>query len=127
MEEKMLKAIKKQTMWMRIMGLCSAGLFLIFLVAALILVPQVTSVLNHMADTLESADAAVSELDKTAKQLAEVDFEGLVNDTQGLINQSSAGIDSAMGKLDQIDIEGLNQAISDLSSVVSPLARLFGN
>lgn len=123
--EQLLLAIKKQNFWLRLMGAAMTGLFLVILVVALILVPQATSVMSHAAATLEEADVAVSELNKTAHQLSQIDFEGLVDETRVLITQSSEGINEAIGKLDDIDIDGLNKAIGDLGSVVSPLAGFF--
>ena len=126
MDEQCMKLMKKQSFWAKVTALCMLGIFLVALVTALTLVPQATRVMGNAEKTLEEADIAVQDLQKTADALAQVDFEGLVNDTQDLVNDSSAGIEQAIGKLEAIDIDGLNSAIEDLESVVSPLAKLFG-
>ena len=126
MDDQMLKTMKQQNFWLRLSALFMLGIFLVAMFTAITLVPQATKVLVNAEKTLEEADVAVQELNKTATQLAKIDFEGLVSDTQQLVNDSSLGIAQAIGTLDDIDIEGLNEAISDLEAVVSPLARLFG-
>lgn len=126
MNEESIKLLKKQQYWTRITALFMGGIFLVALYAALTLVPQASSVLTNAEQTLEEVNVAVEELNKTATQLSEIDFKGLVDNTQAMVNDGSEGIAQAIGKIDAMDIEGLNRAISDLEAVVSPLAKLFG-
>lgn len=125
--DEMMRTLRKQNFWMRITALCMAGIFAVALLSAVILIPRATKVLENATQTLEEADVAVQELNKTATELAKVDIEGLVSDTQVLIDNSTNGISQALEKLNAVDIETLNNAISSLNSIVSPLSKLFGN
>lgn len=126
MDEQYTKLLKKQTFWLKLTAFFMGGILMVAVVAAVILVPRTVMVLERTEHTLEGADAAVTDLAVTANKLSRVDFEGLVNDTQKLVEESSEGIQTALGKLDAIDIEQLNEAIGDLSAVIAPLAKLFG-
>ena len=126
MDETYVKELKKQTFFAKLTFGCVAGIFAIFLVSALILVPKVTKILGDVEKTVASADAAVESLSKTANELAEADLAGLITSTETLVEESSQGVAQAIGKISDIDIDSLNSAISDLESVVGPLANLFG-
>ena len=56
-----------------------------------------------------------------------------MQDVNSLIAQSRMGIDTALvsiqtalGKINDIDIDSLNQAIADLAGIVRPLSALLG-
>jgi hypothetical protein len=42
------------------------------------------------------------------------------------VDSSSKAVEQTMDKVDQMDIESLNNAISDLNDVVAPMAEFFG-
>ena len=42
------------------------------------------------------------------------------------IETNSESVTQSMQKLQNVDFEGLNNAISDLEAVVEPMAKLFG-
>ena len=126
MDENCLKELKKQTMFVKMTFGLVAGIFLIFLVVAIMFVPKVTKILNDVEKTVAAADEAVVSLSKTADELAQADIAGLISSTEALVKDSSVGVTQAISKMDDIDIDGLNSAIRDLESVVGPLANLFG-
>ena len=43
-----------------------------------------------------------------------------------LVSSSEKGVQEALEQINSVDIDTLNQAISDLSDVISPLAKFFG-
>ena len=126
MNDEQLKILKKQTFFMKMTMIFMGGVFLIMLIASLSLVPNANRVMNNAVKTLDEVNVAVEELNKTASQLSEIDFKGLVDNTQQMVNDGSAGIEQAIGKINEMDIEGLNNAIGDLEAIVAPLAKLFG-
>ncbi|MDO4491334.1 MAG: hypothetical protein Q4B85_09725 [Lachnospiraceae bacterium] len=126
MNDESMKVLKKQMFWMRITACFTAGIFLVVLTAALILVPKADAALTDAESALEEIYEGAEKLNQTAEQLGEIDFKGLVDDTQKMVNEGSEGISKAIGKIEEMDIEGLNKAIGDLGSVVEPLAKLFG-
>ncbi len=82
------------------------------------LMPKVSRMLNEAESSLENIE------DVTA-QLKNVDFEGLMGDVGGLVTATEKDLAATMKKIDDIDIDHLNQAIKDLSDVIQPLANFF--
>ena len=51
---------------------------------------------------------------------------GLIEQVETTLSESQVSMEEAMGKLNAIDVDALNQAIQDLAAVVAPLASLAG-
>lgn len=126
MRDEELKMLKKQNFWMRLTALFMGGIFLVAVVSAALLVPKANSILSDFEATMEEVNEGVENLNETAAELANIDFEGLVDDTTKLIDDANEGILQAVEKIQAMDIEELNTAIKDLGSIVAPLAKLFG-
>ena len=99
-------------------------------VALILLSIQVSNVLGE-------ANAAIDEITRLTHELNNVLDEShlteLLQNANTLIEESGEsltkaldGVDEALKKVEQIDIDALNSAISDLQKVIDPLARLFG-
>lgn len=74
------------------------------LTSAIIIVPKASKSLDHLDEAVASINQTLPEiLDKTEKL-----------------------IDETNEKIDIVDIEALNSAISDLSAIVEPIAKIFG-
>ncbi len=91
---------------------------------------QVDAVLENVedvSDELAKADVAgvMANLEAVSTQMAEADLAALVDNVNELVDTSQTGLEEALGKLNRIDLETLNQAIQDLADVVQPLAKLF--
>ena len=54
------------------------------------------------------------------------DFGKVFDNVNSLVDSSSKAVEQTMDKVDQMDIESLNNAISDLNDVVAPMAEFFG-
>ena len=126
--ERMEKLLEKQSKYAKIQCILTAVLVicclgLIFMAATLLphieaLVPQVESLMTQMEGTL-------ADLKVITAQLAEADLIGMVEDVNNLVTTSQTGVEQAMDKLNALDFSALNKAISDLSSVIEPLAKFF--
>ena len=86
-----------------------------------------------MQRILTQTEMAVTRLNSGAGQLEEANLPtlmdstgSLIKDGQEAISSAASTIKSALEAIESIDIETLNKAISDFSSVAEPLARLFG-
>lgn|GEM_PF-558770 len=86
---------------------------------------------NEVTDALEAAKIAriVDSLQDVSDQLRAVDWEELAGNVNDLALQAQESLETAREALskasvtmDEIDLETLNQAISDLKDVVEPLA-----
>ena len=91
-------------LYLRICAAACAGLFLIGLVCAVVLVPR-----------------AVATLDQAGQALVQVNSV----DWQGLSEAAKKSLEEAGNALEGVDVETLNQTIQDLKTVIEPLARLL--
>ena len=89
-------------------------LLIIFVIAVVSMLPSVVSTLNTAKVTLEHMNDAVTEV------------ETAIASVQTLTEEGSTGITAAIEKINELDIETLNDAITDLSEVVKPMADFFG-
>lgn len=66
------------------------------------------------------------ELETITKELSTVNWEKLSTDIGDTALQAQESLRVASEAVDDLDIETLNEAISDLKAIVEPLAKLFG-
>ncbi len=111
------KYVKRQYYLMLVMAICAVGVLVVVIIAAVILVPK-------MLQTLADIDAAMENLNAMLRS-----FESTMEGLAGLTDELGPGLQSieeVTAGLQNIDFSEMNQAIRDLSSVVAPLAKLFG-
>lgn len=65
------------------------------------------------------------QLAQVAKELGSVDWESMTGNISGLAQSAQTSLESAMTAIDQLDIQGLNKAITDLTAVIEPLAKVM--
>lgn len=111
--EDMKKSNQKNLMYQRI----STILMLVFVAAVLALVPTAFSTLNSAKTALDHMDEAITEMETALESL-----EDLADDAGTAITSA----ETALEKVNEIDIETLNEAITDLSDVVEPMSEFFG-
>lgn len=102
--EEQVKLLKKQLFWQRVCAWACLGIFLVLLISALLLVPRV--------------NALVGSLETLSQELAAVDWQTLSANLEQVTKTAEESIAA-------LDITGLNQAIKDLQTAISPLVRLF--
>ena len=105
---------------------------ILLLVTALGFVPQVQLIADQAqsltTQTLATqAQDVLTDLQTVTDELTQVDLAGMVTNVDTLVTSSQSAVTQATEKLEAIDIETLNDAIADLSSVVGPLADLVEN
>ena len=66
------------------------------------------------------------ELETITKELSAVDWEKLSTDIGDTALQAQESLRVAGEAVDALDIKTLNEAISDLKTIIEPLAKLFG-
>ena len=81
-------------------------------------VSQVNSMMGEVQDV-------VTNLDKSTKELAAIDLNDMLANVNSLVDTSEKSVEETVKKLDDLDLDSLNKAIKDLSSIISPLAKLF--
>ncbi|MCR5673281.1 MAG: hypothetical protein K6F87_06155 [Lachnospiraceae bacterium] len=109
-------------------------------------VDEATGIINQASDAMTEASAAittasgtieqvngmmgevqsvVSNLDKSTQELAAVDLNGMLDNVNSLVATSEASVQDTVKKIDDVDLDSLNKAIKDLSTIIAPLAKLF--
>ena len=128
MEQDTLQAIlaeaKKEAAWSRITALIMGGMLAVVLVAALILVPRMTATLNQVNATLTDAQTIIARATEELESLS-----GTMADVKTMTASITATSTSMKERLDAVDLEALNEAITGLKTAVEPLAnfaRRFG-
>lgn len=107
---------------------------IVLLIAALRFAPQMQLItdqvqsLTTQAQTIAvQAQDVLTDLQTVTDELTQVDLAGMVSNVDSLVTSSQEAVTQATEKLEAIDIDALNSAIADLSSVVGPLADLVEN
>ena len=131
--------MKKQLFWSKLTGIMCVVIALI-LIAAL----AVFGTFIHRIDNLvKEADQIAQQLEATATQLEDVDWESVGKNLESISNDLSAvdwlkltddlgkmaveaetSLKIAQQAIDDLDIETLNESITNLRDVVRPLANL---
>ena len=132
--EKMEENSRKQLLFTKVLS----GLTSLVLVFALVLVSylcsaagyvqelagQLTGIVNQVTGIADQAVIVLDNLKTVTNELAQVDLNSMIADVDELVGSSQSAVEDALGKINTIDIDTLNQAIKDLAAVVEPLARL---
>ncbi len=114
-----VKYAKKQAHRSFITALACFLMMLAVCAAVLIMLPRVNDVFNDV-------NAIMDDMKVVTAELAGADYEGMFEGIQDLIVEGSISLGEAMEKIEDIDIEGLNRAIKNLSDAIQPFAAFFG-
>ncbi len=111
---------KKRLFYQRISTGCMAATLLVVLAAAVIMVPRVSTTLEHInavavkaEDSLEKVDEMTASMDDASDHLTE------------LVSANGEALSSAVKSLSEVDFDGLNKAIKDLQDAVGPMANFM--
>lgn len=66
-----------------------------------------------------------AQLTLVAEELSSVDWKVMTGDISELAQSAQTSLETAMEAIDQLDIQGLNKAITDLTAVIEPLAKVM--
>lgn len=112
------KYARKQYRMAQITALASILTLVMVLYTCSVFIPRVNVTYENMQLIMEDMKVITSDL-------AEADLNQMIQDVDKLAVSSQENINSAMEKLNAIDIDGLNAAIKNLSDVVEPFANFF--
>ncbi len=112
----------------------SLVIIIIVAIGVAFIIPRVTLLANEAEAILQQtnslmiqAETVMDNMEHVTNDLAKADITGMLSDVDNLVTSSEASMSEAMKKVTDIDINSLNQAIKDLGSIVSPLAKLLGH
>ncbi len=126
--EELLKKQEKQLKITRLSGFAVLALAVALIIACVILVPKAVSTMHQMEVLAEEASALMENANNTLEGIDEMSAEikTAADGINGLVEDNSSVLTESMTKLNSIDFEGLNKAITDLGAVVEPMAKFFG-
>jgi len=99
----------------------------LFRILALILIIALAVLAVALESTINKVNRTIEHIETVTADLAQADWTGMVENINTLVDSSQESLQQAATKIDSIDIETLNQSIQDLSTVIGPIARLFGS
>lgn len=117
--ERQASYAKKQYRMSQITALASILILAIVIYTSATIIPRV----NRLFDDVETVMDSVNVV---AKELEEANWGQMVTDIDNLVTSSDQSVKEALRQINSVDIQTLNQAILDLSNLISPLARFFG-
>ena len=117
--ERQASYAKKQSRMSQITALASILILAIVIYTSATIIPRV----NRLFDDVETVMDSVNVV---AKELEEANLGQMVTDIDNLVTSSDQSVKEALRQINSVDIQTLNQAILDLSNLISPLARFFG-
>ena len=86
---------------------------------------QANEAIEQANGVLNDVQPVVANLNEVTNDLASADITGMLEDVDGLVVSSEKNMGEALQTITEIDIKSLNEAISDLSAIVAPLAGMF--
>ncbi|MCR5356547.1 MAG: hypothetical protein K6E63_04000 [Lachnospiraceae bacterium] len=88
-------------------------------------IAQTNEVINQANDILADVQPTIDNLNAVTNELANANITGMLEDVDALVVSSEKNMAEALQTVTSIDIKSLNEAIEDLSAIVSPLAGMF--
>ncbi len=88
-------------------------------------ITQASEAVSQVNDMMDDVQNVVNNLDKSTQELAAIDLNEMLDDVNSLVDTSEKSVEMTVKKLDDIDLDSLNKAINDLSTIIAPLAKLF--
>ena len=126
--EKLVTNSSKQLFYTRVTSLAALVLCAAVTVCLSVVVPKVMTtvesaneILTQVSETITLADTTLESVTSMSTSISDM---GTTMDT--FITDNAETVEEIMTKLEEIDFEGLNDAIEDLGDVVEPLANFFG-
>ena len=119
-----LEAVKNEVKYAKRAAFFMMGLFVVFLVAAIIVIPKVVETLSNVntavvsaGETLKGADDAIENINKMSDSITKTS-----DNMNSMLTDNSESLTAAVEKMNSIDFDGLNSAITDLQDAVGPFA-----
>lgn len=124
----LLKEQRKESTMARISMVTSIVVVLGVLISLGILVPRLYTTVSSIESSVKEMDTLVqtaqTSLTNANKSMDNIDT--MINNVNSVVVDNTQSLTDAVGNVKAIDIQKLNESIQDLSSIVGPLARLFG-
>ena len=121
MNEEVIRIMKKQVRFTKITMMIQIGIFLLLGVCVITILPKLSGLLNIAQTTLDQTNTTMIVAENAIKGI-----ESTMAEVDSLVIESQESLSSAAIKIEEFDIETLNEAIKELEAVVKPMAKLMG-
>lgn len=111
--------LKRQRAYLRFI----AAILVVFLSGVILFYAIAAPRINNMIAEVETASGS---LDVISRQLADADIPSMIEQISRLAENSDQIVNQASENMNKINFDKLNKAITDLQTVISTLARVFG-
>lgn len=129
------EASRRQVLYSRITciaavvaALCFAGVFILvkdFLPQISQVLTEITGIVSQLPGIVSQMQEVLANLQEVTEKLTAVDFGGMIDGVNMLVESGQSGLEQTVNKLNSIDFESLNKAIKNLEAVVEPMAKFF--
>lgn len=110
---------EKHSYWMRlVIAVCSALTFLVMVISAIIIVPRAVRL-------MDTAQRTLNNIESVSEDLKALDFAETIKSVDENTAQAMADVSEAMKKLNDLDIDSLNQSINELKESTEKFSSLF--
>lgn len=125
--QKLVKYSSKQLFYARLTSLAALVLCVAVVVCLAVVVPKVLETVDSANDILVQVSDTITIVDTTLESVTEMStsITDMGSTMETFITDNAETVEAIMTKLEEIDFEGLNDAIEDLGNVVEPLANFF--
>ena len=117
--EELIKLQKKTANRQLIATVCSIITAVAFVAALFIVVPKITATAQEVSAMVGSTEKLI---EQAQGSLGEID--GMVANVNKVVVDNTQSLTDAVGNIQNIDIDNLNQAIQNLSDAAEPLAKV---
>lgn len=111
---------RKQLLYSRLQFISTLALT----VCCVVLLIRIGQFLPQLELLANQAEQVLSNLETITGELEKLDMVQMVDNINSLVTTSEQGVEEALGAIQKIEFETLNQAIEDLAAVVEPMADL---
>ncbi len=118
-EKKQLKYQRLAFFFSMLSAIFMGAMLAVVLGVVSFLIPRVETIYNSTMVSLENLEALTTEL-------KEADIAGTVRHVDDLTVQATGDLSETMERMNKVDLDTLNEAITNLNASVEPLARFFG-
>ncbi len=118
---------KKQVLWHRLSALFMMGILLVLLATVVVLLPRILQTLHSIDSAVAQVTQSMDDVDSMIAEMttASRNLNGLVEENAEPLTDAVTKMSEVTAKMEDIDFEGLNQAIKDLQAAVGPVANFF--
>ena len=101
-----------------VIAVCSALTFLVMVISAIIIVPRAVRL-------MDTAQRTLNNIESVSEDLKALDFAETIKSVDENTAQAMADVSEAMKKLNDLDIDSLNQSINELKESTEKFSSLF--